>query len=296
MEEIFDQLLTKIMFSVLLIIMLIAYRFLHLLLYPHAKKQVMNLYSPFENLPDTIHYYARIIGICIVFTSFEVHLFDNLYMGVFHLVFWILVDIVFYLLALYILELVILHAFQYQQEILKRRNLCYAIINATIALCLAVLIRNIVTIADYSIPFMIILWLFMVVVFGLLAKQYHLVSRFSFSKSVFSQDVGVVFSYVGFLISTTLIVYYSFSQTQKSVGNFIISTLTHLLLCGILLPLFFYGIQKVFLMTQKMTIPIYQQEKNLQYGVGLTEAMLYLSAALLTVIVVFGANLYSVSL
>ncbi len=296
MEEIFDQLLTKIMFSILLIVMLVAYRFLHLLLYPHAKKQVMTLYSPFENIADTIHYYARIIGICIVFTSFEVHLFDNILTGVFHFIFWVLVDIIFYLLALYILELVILHAFQYQQEILKRRNLCYAIINATIAICLAVLIRNIVTIADYSIPFMIILWLFMVVVFGLLAKQYHLVSRFSFSKSIFSQDMGVVFSYVAFLVSVTLIVYYSFSQTEKSVGNYIISTLTHLMLCGILLPLFFYGVQKVFLVTQKMIIPIYQQDKNLQFGVGLTEAMLFLTAALLTVIVVFGANLYSVSL
>lgn len=296
MEEIFDQLLTKIMFSALLLIMLVAYRFLHLLLYPHAKKQVMSLYSPFENMPDTIHYYARIIGICIVFTSFEVHLFNNIFMGIFHFIFWILVDIVFYLLALYILELVILHAFQYQQEVLKRKNLCYAIITATIAISLAILIRNIVVIADYSIPFMIILWLFMVVVFGLLAKQYHLVSRFSFSKSVFSQDLGVVFSYVGFLVSITLLVYFSFSQTQKSVGNFIISTLTHLLLCGILLPIFFYGIQRVFLMTQKMTIPIYHQDHNQQFGVGLTEAMLFLTAALLTIVVVFGANLYSVSL
>lgn len=295
MEEIFDQLLTKIMFSILLLVMLVAYRFLHLLLYPHAKKQVLSLYNPFDNLPDTIHYFARIVGICIVFTSFEIHLFENLMMGVFHFVFWVLVDIIFYLLALYILELVILHAFQYQQEILKRKNLCYAIINATISICLAVLMRNIVKIADYSIPFMIILWLFMVVVFGLLIKQYHLVSRFSFSKSVFSQDHGVTISYVGFLVATSVIVYYSFSQTQKSVGNFITSTLTHLLLCGILLPLFFYGVQKVFLATQKMIIPIYNQDRNNQYNLGLTEAMLFLTSALLTIIVVFGANIYGAS-
>lgn len=296
MEEIFDQLLTKIMFSTLLLIMLIAYRFLHLLLYPHAKKQVMSLYNPFENLSDSIHYFARIIGICIVFTSFEVHLFENIIMGIFHFIFWVLVDIIFYLLALYILELIILHAFQYQQEILKRKNLSFSIVNAAIALCLAVLFRNIVSIADYSIPFMIILWLFLMVVFGLLAKQYHLVSRFSFSKSILSQDYGVVISYVGFLFSTTLIIYYSFSQNQKSVGNFIISTLTHLLLCGILLPIFFYGVQKVFLSTQKMVIPIFDKDKNSQLSLGLTEAMLFIAAALLTVVVVFGANLYSVSL
>ena len=296
MEEIFDQLLTKIMFSFLLLIMLIGYRFLHLLLYPHAKKQVLSLYNPFENLSDSIHYFARIVGISIVFTSFEVHLFDNLLMGVFHFVFWVLVDIVFYLLALYILELVVLHAFQYQQEILKRKNLCYAIINASISICLALLVRNIVKIADYSIPFMIILWLFVVVVFGLLVKQYHLISRFSFSKSVFAQDYGVAISYVGFLTANTIIIYYSFSQTQKSVGNFITSTLTHLLLCGILLPIFFYGVQKIFLATQKMTLPLYIQDKELQYNLGLTEAMLFLSSALLTIIVVFGANLYGLSL
>ena len=296
MEEIFDHLLIRILFTALLIGILYGYRYAHLFLYPQGKKQVIALFNPLENTADTIHYMARIIGICIVFTSFEVHLFENILMSVLHFLFWTTVDIIFYLLSLYLMELIVLHSFQYQQEILKRKNITFAIINAALAICLAILIQNIIEIADYSIPMVIILWLFMIVVFGLLVKQFHLISHYHFSKAVFSKDPGVAISYVGYLLATTMIVYSAFNQEQKNITNFIATAFTNLLLCGILLPLFYYGIRNVFLSTRKMTMMIYDEELEIKYDLGIAEAMLFLAAAFLTSIVVFGSHLYGFSI
>lgn len=296
MEEIFDHLLIRIVFSLLLLGILYGYRYAHLILYPQGKKQTIKLYNPFENAADTIHYFARIVSIAIVFTSFEVHLFDRFAIGIFHFLFWTSIDIIVFLLSLYLMELIILHAFQYQQEILKKKNYVYACINAAIALCLAFLIQHVIVTGDYSLTRIIILWLFGLVVFGLLAKQYHFISYYHFSKAIFSKDPGVCLSFIAYLVSITFIIFKTFNQEQVSVDKFITSAITDLLLCGIIMPIFYYGLRYIFLARRKMTIALYSenQTSNLTLALGVCEAMLFLSSAMLTSIIVFGANLYSI--
>lgn len=292
MEEIFDNLLTKIIFSITFIGVLILYRYAHLFLYPQAKKQVKNLFNPFENTADSIHYFSRIVGICIVFSSITIHLSENLTLAIINFIFWSIVNITFYLLSLYVLELIVLHAFQYQQEIMKRKNLCYATVSAVMSICLSFLVRNAAQIADNSIPFMIIIALYTLVIFGLFLKQYHLVSRFSFSKSIIGQDIGAVISHTGFTISTTLIIHYCFLYASDNIENFINISLTYFLLCGILLPLFYYGIQKVFLSKYHMALTVFEEGQGVQHNLGITECMLFLSSTLLTIIIIFNTNFY----
>lgn len=292
MEEIFDNLLTKIFFSIMFIGILYLYRYAHLILYPQAKKQVLNLFNPFENISDSIHYFSRIVGISIVFSSINIQVSENLTLSIVNFAFWTIVNIIFYLLSLYILELIVLHAFQYQQEILKRKNISYAIVSAVIAICLSFLIKNTTQIADNSIPFMIIVTLYTIVIFGLFLKQYHLVSRFSFSKSIIGQDLGVVISHAGFCIAATIIVHYCFKFSSDNLENFITTSLTYFLLCGILLPFFYYFLQRVFLSKLHMAISIFDEKLGIQHNLGITECMLYLSSTLLTIIIVFNINFY----
>ena len=112
MNEIFDKLLIRFLFTVFICLGLLFYKYAHVLFYPSQKKQILKKIYPSENYVDTLHVFSRLIGIAIIFSTLEF----NEYIGFVRSVldFFILgtSGIVLYLFSLYIMDNIVFYNFR----------------------------------------------------------------------------------------------------------------------------------------------------------------------------------------
>jgi uncharacterized membrane protein YjfL (UPF0719 family) len=198
MNEIFDKLLIRFLFTLFICFALFLYKYFHVVFFPTSRRQLLAPQYPLENTADIIHFFSRILGIGIIFSALEFNEYIGILISLFHFFVWGVTGIVIYFFSLYITESIIFYNFNYKTEILKRENFAYSVISFVNSVCVATLIRAIFIESESSLVLMIILWLLVMVIYGFITKLFRFVSKFHFSNLLRQKSIALSFSYSSF--------------------------------------------------------------------------------------------------
>jgi len=284
MNEIFDKLLIRILFTIFICIALFLYKYAHILFYPSHKKQVLKRIYTSENYVDTLHFFARLIGISLIFSTLEFNEYIGISVSTFHFFLWSIIGLSFYLLSIYIIENIIFYNFEYKDEVLKKMNPAYGLVSFSNALCLAFLLKTIFKESENSIIILIILWLFSLVLYGLSIKLYKFLSPLAFNSLMIQKNLGLGISFSGFLFGNMVILRSAFSHEHHEIQSYLVLVVLKTLLGVLILPLFQKGIHYVFKLQASPDNGANESITHL--GHGIYEAAVYLTCALLTSIII----------
>lgn len=282
MNEIFDKLLIRFLFTIFICLALIIYKYAHTIFYPSAKKQILNRIYPAENTTDTLHIFSRLIGIALIFSTLEFNEYIGIFISTFHFFIWSGLAIILYLVSNYVMDSIIFYNFEYKDEVLKKRNTAFGVVSFTISVCLAYLIRTVFKESESSLIIVSILWLFALVIFGFVTKLYRYVSPLAFNSLMIQKNLGLAFSYSGFLFGSTIVISSAFSHEHHDLTGYIVQVILKTLLGALILPIFKYGIVSIFKIDEDSTASI--DEGNL--GFGIYEGATFITSALLSSIII----------
>lgn len=293
MTSILDEIIIRISFVILLVIALVIYKYAHYIFYPIASKQVKGIFFVRDNTAQSMHFFSRLVGISLLFSSLNFSHSRDLLISMLHFMLWGGVLSVTYLVTVYIVESIIFYNFDFHHEIIKKKNHSYAVISSILALCSAFTLKEILNYSDSSLKIFFIIWLFSMVIWGILLKLYPLVSKLNFNNQVNNKNVGIILSFGGYAITTALIVQSSLSTISGKIIPFLMLILIKLLLAMILFPIFQFLIKWIFRLSEATT----QEETkptSLSYlGYATYEGASFLIAGLLISILVGKIILFS---
>ncbi|MBT3983413.1 MAG: hypothetical protein HOE90_18810 [Bacteriovoracaceae bacterium] len=249
MNEIFDKLIIRVLIAIIICALLYLYKFAHLLLYPTANKQVNAKFFPAQNSADSIHFFSRIIGIGIIFSSINFDIGNGIMIGIVDLCILSAVSFILYLASLFIVDGIALYNFEYEDEILKRKNHCYATIAASNAVALGFIINKSLLTSNGSLILILFMWLLAIALFGFSSKLYFLLSRFQFNKLIIQKNMALAFSYSGYILGFTMVIVSSIDQPVRSIENYTVNVILKIILSLIIFPIFRYGIIHIFSLT-----------------------------------------------
>ena len=284
MNEIFDKLLIRILFTLFICFALYVYKYAHTVFYPSKKKQILKKIYPSENYVDTLHIFSRLIGIALVFSTLEFNEYIGISISTFHFFIWSVIGIIFYLLSIYIMENIIFYNFEYKDEVLKKKNATYGIVSFTNSICLAFIIKTIFKESENSVIILIILWLSSLVLFGFATRSFKYVSKLSFNSLMLQKNIGLAMAYSGFLLGNTIILISAFSHEHHDISSYLIQVVLKTLLSILILPIFKYGVTFVFQIQESKNQGIEEDIAHLGHGVYF--GAVYLTCALLTSIII----------
>ena len=291
MNELIDNLLIKFLFALLICLLLFFYKIAHRIFYPSAKLQFSKQFNPTANFPDTIHLFSRILGIGIILSSLiiEIPTNTNVYLKIFlsisDIFFQSSLSFCLFLVSIYILESITLFNFDYNDEIQKRQNTCYAFVCFSQTIALAFIMKIVLSATKGQLVLMVCLWLFSMVLIGFATKIYKWISPLSFNKLMIQKDLTLAFSYSGFIIGIAIIIVSAFSQNIDSLQGYTVQVLLNIIKAVIVFPIFFKGIRLVF-KVQELKYSSANPVPFHTYGYGVYEGILFLSTSILTSIVV----------
>ncbi len=285
-EEQSDKLIIRIIFCLIIIGILIVYKYAHRFLYPSAKEQLFKKFYPSVNSADTLHLISRILGFSIIFTYLNINLSNGMLLAVADTIFQGLLILVLYLVSLFIGESITLYNFTYEDEISKRKNLSYGVVSFSLSISIALILRVVLDTSNHSLILLLFLWLFAIVLFGFCIKLYKYFSKLSFNKLVTQKNMALAFSFSGYILGSALLINSSMSRLIYTIPDYMQLVFLKILLTLILFPLFLYGIKRVFLLQDESKAgETVLNPDNPEIGYGIYEGSLFLSTALLTVVV-----------
>ncbi len=280
MNEIFDKLIIRFLFTVFICLGLLFYKYAHVIFYPSTKKQILKGFILLKTM-STLSIYSRdLIGIALIFSTLEF----NEYIGFVRSVldFFILgtSGVVLYLLSMYIMDNVVFYNFEYKDEVLKKKNAAYGVVSFSMAVSLAFLVRTIFNESEHSLIILFILWLFALVLFGFSTKLFQYVSKLPFNSLMIQKNLGLAFSYSGFLFGSSIIIIAAFHHEHHDLISYCIQVILKALLGALIFPLFRLGLTYVYQIQLVET-----KNPNLtdppQLGYGIHEGAVFLVCGLL---------------
>lgn len=288
MAEIFDRLIIRLLLAAFVCLMMYVYRYAHVIFYPSVKRQVLKRINPAENPADSLHLFARLIGIALIFSSVSFNETSGFFLSIFHFAVWGMIAIVLYLLSLYIVESIVFYNFDYTDEILKRKNMSYAVISFCHSVVIAFLTRTVMSEAENSLIILLVLWLYMLVIVGISVKYYTLISRLTFNRLLIQKNLSLCFSYGGFALGAGIIIASCFDQEHYDITIYCIQVLLKTILSLIIFPIFKKGLFYIFPIKLGETGGHESQiESDRQsYGYGFYEGAVFIAGAILTTMIV----------
>lgn len=288
MNELFDKLILRVVFTIFMCLMLLVYKYAHAVFYPSARQQLFKRFYPSKNPADTVHLFARILGIGLIFSEFYFHLSDGFFFAMFDFFLKAILACVFYLLSIYIIEAIVLFDFEYNDEIVKKKNMSYALICFTHALCMAYLTKTILTISQDSQLFMFFLWLFVMVLMGFATKTFKIISKVNLNASIVQKNNAGAFSYMGFFAGWTIIISSGISNEVFNLKEYIVLVILKILLSIILFPIFTYGLKLIFKLqddVEKLSgEDSYYDTGKIEASYGLSEGLTFFTCCFLTTV------------
>lgn len=284
MNEIFDKLIIRILFTIFICLAIWGYRYIHVLFFPSQKKQFFNKVYPLENQADTLHVFSRLLGLSIIFSSMEFNEHSGVLFSVLHFVTWSFLSILLYLLSLYITESIIFPKFTYADEILKKKNLTYATVNLANAVSVSFLIKSVISESEESLIISSILWLFILSIYGIVLKFYRLISALQFEQLMIQKNLNLAYSFSGFIMAATIVLISSFNHEHHELVAYMIQTVLKILLAMLIFPIFRVGLTFIYKIDQSPE----EAEKDIfeGHGIGVYEGVTFLSSGFLTSIVI----------
>jgi uncharacterized membrane protein YjfL (UPF0719 family) len=287
MNEIFDKLIIRFVFSFFICLILFLYKYAHYLFYPQAKKQFQTVFTPSSNAANSIHFFGRLIGITLIFSNLGFNETSGVMLSLVNFLFWSLITLSIYLCSLYVTESIFLYNFNFIDEVFKKKNISYAIITFSNSVCVSMLIKLVVIESEFSVILLLMFWLLAMVLYGIVGKLFRFVSPLSLNKLVLQKNLAIAFSFSGFLLGSTILIMAAFEQNHIDVKRYGIQVLLTIILSLLIYPIFLLGFRKVLNIKDDLIDKNHDKEVPLpELGYGVYEAAIYFSASLLTSIIV----------
>lgn len=293
MNELFDKLILRIIFTLFIVLLLYVYKYAHTVLYPSTKQQLFKRFFPSKNTSDTIHLMARILGIGIIFSEFYFFISDGIFYALLDFFIEASLTFVLFILSTFILDSIVLYNFEYEEEILKKKNFAYAIVSLAHAICTAYLLKIALAVSNHSVIMLFFLWLFGLVLLGFSTKSFSYISKLPFNRLLIQKNLGISFSYLGFLIGWTIIITSSLNHTLDDISWYSIQTLLKIVLSLIIIPIFRMGLIFIFRLQEEISPEVQsesadEQEKSMGYGIY--EGVIFFSSCYLTTVITGNIN------
>ena len=290
MNELYDKLIIRVIFTLLVCFLIYIYKYMHSLLYPSIKHQLLKRFFPSKNSPDTIHIFSRIIGIGIMFSNFYLNLSEGMSVALIKLILESGLLIIIYLGSLYIIESIVLYNFEYADEVLRRKNFAYALISFSHSIGIAFIINTVVKVSHASILMTFFLWLFSMVLVGFSSKIFPIISKLSFNRLLVQKNMAIALSYMGFIFGQCLIISSALDHPLTDIKWYSIQVILKILLSIIIIPIFRKGLIIIFKIQDDL--PDNKEEarervysSDIELGYGVYEGVIIFTACFLTTVI-----------
>ena len=284
MNELFDKLILRIVFTVVVCGMLFFYKYAHMMLHPSSRKQIFREFHPTKNAADTLHFFARLIGIGILFSEFRFDLSDGFFLAMLDFAVQGFFAAGLYLLSVYTLESIVLYNFEYTDEIVKKRNMAYAFVGFVNSIALATLLKTCLEVGEQSLVMLFFLWLFSMVLLGFAYKAYSIFSKMPFARLLMQQNLGASISYAGCTLGWTMLITGAIDQSLTDIKWYSVQVLLRLLLSLIIFPIFRKGIMIIFRVDKNYATDKEPTAEG-SLGYGIFEGCLFFTSAFLTTVI-----------
>ncbi|MCO4792429.1 MAG: hypothetical protein KC493_01860 [Bacteriovoracaceae bacterium] len=289
MNELFDKLILRIVFTIFMLFLLYLYKYAHSFLYPSSRQQLFKRFFPIKNSPDTMILVSRILGIGLLFSQFYFFMSEGFLYALLDFFLEASIGFMIYLTSIYILESIVLFNFEYQDEVLKRKNYAYSIISMAHSIGFAYILKVVLAVSNHSVIMLFFLWLFAIVLIGFATKSFGIISKLPFNRLLVQKNLGLAFSYLGFFWGWTLIISSSINNELIDIRWFSIQVILKIVLSLIIIPIFRKGLLIIFKFHDEIEKEIVidnkpeNQEKTLGYGIY--EGSIFFASCFLTTVI-----------
>lgn len=287
MNELFDKLILRIVFCLYIWLMLYVYRYVHAYLHPSSKQHFLKKLYPSKNGAETLHLIARLLGIGLIFSEFYFYISDGIVYALVDFFIQATAAILLYIASLYIVDSIILYNFEYQDEILKRKNMSYAVVSSTLTLGVAYILRTIVEVSNDSLIILFFLWLLAMVLLGFASKTYSIFSELPFNRLLIQKNIGLSLSYLGFFWGWVLIIANALNNEMTDIRWYGAQVILKILLSAIIFPVFKKGLSIVFQLGLEKVRPNAGSDElvEIDVGIGVNEGGTFFTSCFLTTII-----------
>ncbi len=289
MDELFDKLIIRLFFTLFIILSLFLYKYAHTFMYPTTRRQIFSRFYPSKNPADTIHFFSRLLAIGIIYSQFFFFMSDGIIFALFDFFVQSIFAFATFLLSVYVIESIVLYNFDFLDEIIKKKNMSYAVISFSNVISLAIIMKTILAVSKQSIILLFLLWLFALVLLGLATKSFNVTSKLSFNKLLIQKNLSISFSYMGFIFGWTLIISSSLFHQITNVNGYVIEVVLKILLSAIIFPIFRKGIIIAFKIKDDFSsndeLDEKGQIKGPSIGYGVYEGVSFFTSCYLTTII-----------
>lgn len=294
MNELFDKLILRIVFTLFLCGILFIYKYAHSFLYPSSRTQIFKRFFPSKNSADTIHLFSRLIGIGIIFSEFYFTMSDKFYLVLIDFFVHATLVSFIYLVSIYIIESIVLYNFEYHDEIIKRKNTSYALISFSNAIAVAYILKGVSSVSQSSIVILLFLWLLSMVLLGFATKSYSLISKLSFNRLLVQKNLAVGLSYLGFIWGWALVINSSFNHELLNIKWYSIHVILKLILALIIIPIFRSGLIFIFKLQDDFNstskTKASSADTGAEIGYGVYEGAIFFTSCFLTTVITGNIN------
>lgn len=288
MNEIFDKLVLRFVFMLTIFVAIFAYKHLHRIIYPSLNRQLFQKFFPSKNEADTLHLFSRILGMGIVFSEFFFLMDQGFSYALFDFFLRALFAFIIFLLSLFIIESIALYNFEYNGEVLKRKNLSYSIVCLSHSVGVAVILRTVLKVSQESFVMLLFLWLFAMTLIGFASKTYNYISKVNFNPLLIQKSIPLALSYLGFFLGWSIIISSSIDNPLNNIKWYTIQVILKIILSLMFLPIFHKGLRYFFQIEE----PKRFQEENehndindIDLGFGIYQGIIFFTSSFLTTVV-----------
>lgn len=287
MNELFDKLILRIIFSLYICLILYLYRYIHAYLHPSAKQHFLKKFHPSKNGPETLHLISRLLGLGLIYSEFYFYISDGIVYALTDFFIQAVIAALLYIGALYIMDSIILYNFEYQGEILKRKNMAYSLVSSTLTLGVAYIMRTIIHVSNDSIVIFFFLWLLGLVLLGFASKSYSIFSALPFNRLLIQKNIGLSLSYLGFFWGWVILISSALNHEISDIRWYGAQVVLKILLSLIIFPIFKRGLALVFQIGSKGLRDSSSAEElaDVDVGIGINEGGSFFTSCLLTTII-----------
>ena len=294
MNELFDKLILRIVFTLFLCGILFLYKYAHSFLYPSSRTQIFKRFFPSKNSADTIHLFSRLIGIGIIFSEFYFTMSDKFYLVLIDFFIHATLVSFIYLISIYIIESIVLYNFEYHDEIIKRKNISYALISFSNSIAVAYILKGVSSVSQSSVIILFFLWLLSMVLLGFATKSYSLISKLSFNRLLVQKNLAVGLSYLGFIWGWALVINSSFDHELLNIKWYSIHVILKLILALIIIPIFRSGLIFIFKLQDDFNTTskskVTTNDTTAEIGYGVYEGAIFFTSCYLTTVITGNIN------
>jgi len=289
MNELFDKLIVRIFFTLTICLLIYLYKVGHAFIYPSSKRKLLKRIDPAKNPVDTIHFFSRLIGIGLIFSEFHFYMSEGMIFALADFLIQAILLFIIYLATIFIMESIVLYNFEYTDEISKRKSYPYAIISFAHSIGIAYTLKIVLAVARDSIPLIILLWLFAIVIIGFSVKCFNFFSKLSFNRLMIQKSLSIGLSYMGFFWGWVIMITSSLNHPVHNIKWYAVQTMLKLILCLIIFPIFrmsiirIYNIKQDFVMSDKKVVD--KDNEGPELGYGIYEGSLFLVCSYLTTVI-----------